>query len=86
LLSELEFYCSKQQDDCTVDVMILALSVVTHHDKKVKVAGFNLLKLTVNLMSSVVEVVGDQDEDLSPKSRERQNYLNNPLLLENFEA
>jgi len=27
-------------------------------------------------------VVGDVDEDLSPRSRERQNYLNNPLLLE----
>lgn len=65
-----------------VDVMLLALSVVTNPIKLVKLAGFNLLKSCIELLKYVVEVVGDIDEDLSPRTRERQDYINNPLLLE----
>jgi hypothetical protein len=52
----------------------------------VKLSGFAILKSTIHLLAQTVEVVGDVDEDLSPRSRERQNFLNNPLLLEQFEA
>ena len=54
-----------------VEVMQLALSVIVNPSKQVKLTGFKLLNRTISLLSYTVEVVGDVDEDLSPRSRER---------------
>jgi hypothetical protein len=51
--------------------MQLALAAVTHQFKLVKLAGFGLLKCSIKQLSFVVEHVGDVDEDMSPRTRER---------------
>ena len=69
-----------------VQILTFGMSVSSNTSKKMKIAGINLVKYIIKRLSQTVEQVGDFDEDLSPRKREMQIYIQSPLLLEQFEA
>ena len=63
-----------------------SLSVSSNQFQCIRLAGVKLLSVILQQLAHTIEQVGDVDEDLSPRTREEQAYLNSPLLLEQFEA
>lgn len=69
-----------------VEVMHFALATTANPQTTIKLSALKLLRDCLHLLRYTVEVVGDQDEDLTAEEQARQNYANNPLLVEQFEA
>jgi hypothetical protein len=67
----------------------LSFSIISDDSQLLKRAGFSLINVIVKLFSKSIEKIGDEDEEEESESLEKKRlkeYLENPLLLEQFEA
>lgn len=61
----------------------LAFTIISQDSVKLKKAGFSLIVVLVKLFSQTIEKIGDDDDNPSNKLK---TFMNNPLLLEQYEA
>jgi hypothetical protein len=68
----------------------LSFTIISDDSQLIKKAGFSLINVIVKLFSKSIEKIGDEEEDQeeggSQEKKRIKDYLENPLLLEQFEA
>jgi hypothetical protein len=68
----------------------LSFTIISDDSQLLKKAGFSLINVIVKFFSKSIEKIGDEEEDQeeggSQEKKRIKDYLENPLLLEQFEA
>jgi hypothetical protein len=68
----------------------LGFSIISNDSQLLKKAGFSLIIVIVKLFKKLIEKIGDEEdeEELNEDANKKRvrEYLENPLLLEQYEA